>query len=62
MEGLFFLCKMQYVQAHKATYSLIYKSRQLLLRIDVIFQLFDHTGVPIFYMVVRYVGKIIIRE
>ena len=40
------------MQAQKTMYSLIKNSRQLLLPIDIIFQLFDHTVVPIFYMVV----------
>ena len=43
--GRFVLAKQrQYVQAQKAMYSLIKKSQQLLLPI---FQLFDHTVVPI---------------
>ena len=37
----------QYVQVQKAMYSLTKKSRQLLLPIHIIFQLFDHTVVPI---------------
>ena len=37
----------QYVQAQKAMHSLIKLSRQLLLPIDIIFQLFDHIVVPI---------------
>ena len=36
----------QFVQAQKTMHSLIQKSRQLLLPIDIIFQLFDHTVVP----------------
>ena len=36
------------MQAQKAIYSLIKKSRQLHLPTDIIFQLFDHTVVPIF--------------
>ena len=38
----------QYVQAQKAMYSLIKKSRQLLLPIDIIFQIFYHTVVQFF--------------
>ena len=46
--GRFVLAKQrQYVQAQEAMYSLIKKSRQLLLPIDIIFQLFDHTVEPI---------------
>ena len=45
---MFVLAKQrQYVQAQKAMYSLIKKS-QLLLPIELILQLFDHTVVPIF--------------
>ena len=46
--GGFVLAKQsQYVQAKRAMYSLIKTSRQLLLPIDIIVQLFDHTVVPI---------------
>ena len=46
--GRFFLAKQrQCVQAQKAMYSLIKKSPQILLPIDIIFQLFEHTVVPI---------------
>ena len=46
--GRFVLAKQrQCVQAQKAMYSLIKKSRQSLLSSDVIFQLFDHTVIPI---------------
>ena len=37
----------RYVQAQKTMYSLIKKSRQLLLPINLIFKLFDHSVVPI---------------
>ena len=48
------------MQAQKAIYSLIKKSRQLHLPTDIIFQLFDHTVVPIFYMAVKYGGMRIV--
>ena len=48
MASLFLLSKVKTCkQAHKAMYSLIKKSRQLLLPNDIIFQLFDHTVAPI---------------
>ena len=46
--GRFVVAKQrQYVQVQKAMCSLTKKSRQLLLPTDIIFQLFDHTVVPI---------------
>ena len=42
------------MQAQKAMYSLVKKS-QLLLPIDIMFQLFEHTVAPIFFNTIMFV-------
>ena len=46
----------QYVQAQKDVHSFINKSRQLLLPIDITFQLFDYIVVPILLYVSQVWG------
>ena len=52
----------QYVQAQKDVHSLINKSRQLLLPIDITFQLFDYIVVPILLYVSQVWGMRIVTK